>query len=202
MKKFFSTFILALVVVFIGGCGTFQKKIHVKMNKPVHIKQNVTRIAIITPKEGLKINEVIAHELALKLEAKGKTISNLENAELIITLSVPQKSKLRDEKGNIIELSALSMGVASAATVYGGTKSGTKALGAGMVGATVGGLFGYIVKDSTVSLKLDLVLSDPKSPENLQQTRIFSTVRQVHLGEEDGREILVDELSSKIANLF
>jgi len=202
MKKFFNTFVLALLVFFIGGCGTFQKKIHVKMNKPVHIKQNVTKIAIITPKDGLKIDEVIAHELALKLEAKGKIISNLENAELIITLSVPQKSKLRDEKGHIIELSALSVGVASAATVYGGTKSGTKAVGAGMAGAVVGGLFGYIVKDSTISLQLDLVLTDPKSPEDLQQTRIFSTVRQVHLGEEDGRKVLVDELSSKIANLF
>jgi len=203
LKK--SILITLLSLLIFTGCGTLTKEIHVEMNKPIKITKPSKIVALVTAKNANQVDLDIVSKLADKLQKKGVTItSNPLEADYTIALSVPTQQKLVDEDGNIIGLSALSTGLASAAVAYRVTGgSGSSALGAGLAGAAGGALLGYVLKDSSLALKLDVVFAQNKlNPIITQKTRIFSTVRQMHLNKADAQIVLVDKLSTEIANLF
>ncbi len=203
MKKIISTALLSLLIF--TGCGTLTKEIHVEMNKPIKITEPKQTVVLVTANNANQVDLDIAAKLAEKLQKKGVTIiSDPLLADYTIAIAVPTQLKLKDEDGHIVELSALSTGLASAGVAYKVTGgSGSAALGAGLAGAAGGALLGYTLKDSSLALKLDVVFSQNKEKPIVQQkTRIFSTVRQMHLDEVEGQIVLVDKLSTEIANLF
>ena len=193
--------IISLIIAMVSGCGTFTKEIKVKMIKPLKAP-NVTKIAVVTPKDGLPIDGVIAEQLIQKLEAKGKLIVKTEEAEYIIALTIPHKLNRKGIDGGKVARAAFAGGLSSGAITYGATRSGSSSAGAALGGAIVGGLIGYAVQDATVALQLDVVLTDPTSKDKYQETRIFSTVKQVHLSEEEGKVVLIEKLAQEVANLF
>lgn len=187
------------------GCGTLTKEIHVELNKPITVERNTKTVSIVTTKNATEVDLAIADGLATKLEKKGiDVMEDVKSSDYTIVLSVPTKTKLVDEDGNIIPLTALSTGLFSAGVAYKTTGgSGSSAIGAGLVGAVGGAALAFVLKDSSMALKVDVVFAQNKAtPIVTQKTRIFSTVRQMHLDEAEGRTVLVDKLSTEIANLF
>jgi len=181
------------------------KEIHVEMNKSIKVMEPKQTVSLITANNANQVDLDIVAKLAEKLQNKGITvIDNPLQADYTIALSVPTKLKLKDEDGHVIALSALSTGLMGAGVAYKSTAgNGSAALGAGLAGAAGGAALGYVLKDSSLALKLDVVFAQNKlNPAVTQKTRIFSTVRQMHLDDADGQIVLVDRLSSEIANLF
>lgn len=202
MKNFTKGIIILLISIIVTGCGTFTKEIHVKMVKPIRIDKSLTKIAVITPNKGLELNKVIADKIVKKIKSSGKIIvSSREEADYIVTVAIPTKNGYKDINGKKIGLSAFAGALTAGAITYGATRSGSAGLGAAAGGLIIGGLVGYAVQDATVSLKLDVVVTNAKTQE-LQNTRIFSTVKQVRLKEDEGKIVLINELSTAVANLF
>lgn len=205
MTKALGAILIAFMAVVGTGCGTLTKEIHIELNKPVKVEKNTKSVSIITTKNATEVDLAIAESLANKLEIKGiDIIEDAQKADYAIVLSVPTKTKLIDEDGNMIPLAALSGGLFAAGVAYKTTGgSGSSSIGAGLAGAVGSTALAFIVKDSSMALKLDVVLAQNKlTPVVTQKTRIFSTVRQMHLDESEGRMVLVDKLSTEIATLF
>lgn len=195
--------VLIMSIFILSGCGTLQKEIHVKMNRPIHIQKPVETVAVIIAPSASKVDADIARGLVEKLTNKGvEVISNPKVADYTVALSVPTKIKLKDENGNAIALTALSTGVAGTVITY-GAGYGHNAIGAGLGSAVGGAVLAYVLQDSSLAMQLDVVISQNKEKPIVQQkTRLFSTVKQMHLDKEDGQKVLIDNLSTELAKLF
>lgn len=195
-------YIIALLigVMLFSGCGTFKKDIHVKMNKPIRVQKGVQELAIISPDNGVELNALISEAIATKVKAGGIKVVSMDEADYVLTISVPTEEKLVDEDGNVVELAALSTGVGSFAVSYGVTRDLGDSLGVGAAAAIGGAIVGYVLKDSSVAMQVDLVFTD--SNKRTQQTRLFSTVRRMHLSQEDGEIALVENISETVSKLF